>query len=375
MVLWCLWWRVGDGLVLCRWCCSAVFISLVMVFWFSDEHWWTFWSGFWAKSQIPIWICILCTFGQTSVAVARMSSDDASSVLMCWWRLGHVSVKSRWCVLMVLWCLWWWVGDGLVLSRWCCSAVFFSLVTVFWFSDEHWWTFWSGFCAKSQIPIWICILRTFGQTSVAVTRMSTEKASRLKNSCSRSCLGLVSVMCRSWFCVAWVMSRGVTVMSQSCFRDALLMSRGCRDDVSVMSRCCFSGVMVMSRCCFRNALLWCLGDVSMTFRWCLSDVSVLFWWCLCDVSVLSLPFFADVSVLFWCGLLVFWWCFGDVSVTCWWHLGHVSLKSPWCVAMVLWCLWWWVGDGLVLCRWCFFAFLMVFWLFGDEHWWTFWSEF
>ena len=63
----------------------------------------------------------------------------------------------------------------------------------------------------------ICILCTFGQTSVAVTRMSTEKASRLKNSCSRSCLGLVSVMCRSWFCVAWVMSRGVTVMSRSCF--------------------------------------------------------------------------------------------------------------------------------------------------------------
>ena len=52
---------------------------------------------------------------------------------------------------------------------------------------------------------------------------------------SRSCLGLVSVMCRSWFCVAWVMSQGVTVMSRSCFRNALLMSRGCRDDVSVTS--------------------------------------------------------------------------------------------------------------------------------------------
>ena len=34
---------------------------------------------------------------------------------------------------------------------------------------------------------------------------------------SRSCLRDVSV----WFCVAWVMSRGVTVMSRSCFRDAL----------------------------------------------------------------------------------------------------------------------------------------------------------
>ena len=51
------------------------------------------------------------------------------------------------------------------------------------------------------------------------------------------------------------MSRGVTVVSRSCFRDALLMSRGCRDDVSVVFWCCFSGVIVMSRSCFRNALL------------------------------------------------------------------------------------------------------------------------
>ena len=51
------------------------------------------------------------------------------------------------------------------------------------------------------------------------------------------------------------MSRGVTVMSPSCFRNALLMSRGCRGDVSVTSRCCFGGVMVMSPSCFRNALL------------------------------------------------------------------------------------------------------------------------
>ena len=51
------------------------------------------------------------------------------------------------------------------------------------------------------------------------------------------------------------MSRGVTVMSRSCFRNALLMSRGCRDDVSVTSWCCFGGVMLMSPSCFRNALL------------------------------------------------------------------------------------------------------------------------
>ena len=42
---------------------------------------------------------------------------------------------------------------------------------------------------------------------------------------SRCGFGEVSVMCRSWFCVAWVMSRGVTVMSRSCFRNALLMFR------------------------------------------------------------------------------------------------------------------------------------------------------
>ena len=51
------------------------------------------------------------------------------------------------------------------------------------------------------------------------------------------------------------MSRGVTVVSRSCFRDALLMSPGSRDDVLVTSRCCFGGVMVMSRSRFRNVLL------------------------------------------------------------------------------------------------------------------------
>ena len=88
----------------------------------------------------------MCTFGQTSVAVARMSSDDASSVLMCWWRLGHVSVKSRWCVVMVLWCLWWWVGDGSVLCRWCFFC-FGDGVLIFW------WTLMNiliGFLSKIQ---------------------------------------------------------------------------------------------------------------------------------------------------------------------------------------------------------------------------------
>ena len=46
--------------------------------------------------------------------------------------------------------------DGAVMfkmmSGWCLGVVslmlqccFFSLVMMFWFSDEHWWTFWSGF--------------------------------------------------------------------------------------------------------------------------------------------------------------------------------------------------------------------------------------
>ena len=45
-----------------------------------------------------------------------------------------------------------------------------------------------------QFEFVYCILCAFGQTSVAVARMSTDDASRLKNSCSRSCLGRVSVM-------------------------------------------------------------------------------------------------------------------------------------------------------------------------------------
>ena len=198
--------------------------------------------------------------------------------------------------------------------------------------------------------------------------MSTEKASRLKNSCSRSCLGLVSVMCRSWFCVAWVMSRGVTVMSRSCFRDALLMSRGCRDDVSVTSRCCFSGVMVMSRSCFPNALLWCLGDVSMTFRWCLSDVSVLFWWCLGLVSVLFCWCLRVVLVWF-C-----WFCVGVLGMFQW-RVGGISVFR-WSLHDV----WWWCCDvydheWVIVMAWCCLVDVAVlFFFFGDGvlivWWWT-----
>ena len=71
----------------------------------------------------------------------------------------------------------------------------------------------------------------FGQPSVAVARMSTDDASRLKSSCSRSCLGRVSVLSLSFF-----------------------------GDVSVLFWCCLGLVSVMSRSC--------LGRVS---------VSVLFW--------------------------------------------------------------------------------------------------
>ena len=106
------WWCLGHVSVVSRsclclfcWCLGVVLVLFLLFFWWC--------------------------FGDLSV--------------MCWWRLGHVSVKSPWCVVMVLWCLRWWVGDGLVLSRWCCSAVFIALVMMFWFSDEHWWTFRSGF--------------------------------------------------------------------------------------------------------------------------------------------------------------------------------------------------------------------------------------
>ena len=107
-----------------------------------------------------------------------------------------------------------------------------------------------GFSAKPQIPI----LVDCAPLRVPVAHMSTDDASKLKNSCSRTCLGLVSVMCQSWFCVAWVMSRGVTVMSRSCFRNALLMSRGCRGG-------CRDDVLVTPRVLFR----WCHVDVSVLF--------------------------------------------------------------------------------------------------------------
>ena len=82
--------------------------------------------------------------------------------------------------------------------------------------------------------------------------MPTDDASRLKNSCSRSCLGRVSVLSLSFFC-----------------------------DVSVLFWCCLGLVSVMSRSC--------LGRVS---------VSVLFWCCVGVVLVLFCWFFGGVLGIF-----------------------------------------------------------------------------
>ena len=76
-----------------------------------------------------------------------------------------------------------------------------------------------GFLSKIQNSNLICILCTFGQTSVAVARMSTDDASKLKSSCSRSCLG------RVWSCL-----RDVSVLVLCCLGDV----SGCHGHVSVL---------------------------------------------------------------------------------------------------------------------------------------------
>ena len=80
------------------------------------------------------------------------------------------------------------MGYGWVL----CRAVFFALVMVLcFFGDEHFdrvpkqnlkFQFEFVYCAPLGKPVY-----------TAVARMSTDDASRLTNSCSRSCLGPVSV--------------------------------------------------------------------------------------------------------------------------------------------------------------------------------------
>ena len=179
-----------------------------------------------------------------------MSSDDASSVLMSWWRLGHVSVKSWWCVFMVLWCLWWWVGDGLVLSRWGCGAVFFL-----------WW--WCFDCLVMNID------EHFDRVSKQNLKFQFEfvycaplgKPVKLWPVCRRRKLQdwkfMLSVVSRS--CL-----RDVSVLVLRCLGDV----SGCHGDVSVLFSWCFTDVAGMSR--------WCFGDVSVLFQWCHGDVSVLF---------------------------------------------------------------------------------------------------
>ena len=180
-----------------------------------------------------------------------------------------------------------------------------------------------------------------------------------------------------------VMSR---VIPRSGLGRVSVLSLSFLGDVSVLLWCCLGLVLVLS--CLRDVSVlfwWCLCDVVLSLCW-LGDVSVLFWWCFCDVSVMSrssrswsrscpcLFFLVMSSCLFWCCFVgfwvVFWGSFSDALVVGE-RLGHVSVKSPWCVVMVLWCLWWWVGDGLVflslMLQRCFFCFgdcVLIFW------WWT-----
>ena len=80
--------------------------------------------------------------------------------------------------------------------------------------------------------------------------MSTDDASRLKNSCPRSCLGRVSVLSLSFF-----------------------------GDISVLFWCCLGLVLVMSRSCLGLCpflvMCRCFGVVLLVFWWCFGDLSVL----------------------------------------------------------------------------------------------------
>ena len=159
----------------------------------------------------------------------------------------------------------------------------------------------------------------------------------------------VSVMYRSWFGVARLMSRWCLVMSRSCFGFVTVVSQRCFRDVSVMSRCCFGSQ-------------WCLGDVLVVFPGGLGFVKVgprftvmswwCFWWCFgyvflsfMDVSVIAGKCFSVTkeSRCFRHVLLMFWWSLSDVLVMS----RRVSVMSWWCVVMRLWCF----GDGVVMFWW------------------------
>ena len=203
---------LGVVLAMSLWCLGHVSVSVFF--------WWC------------LGVVLVCLFGFLMVFWGPFSDVLVAS--------RAYSVKSPWCVVMVLWCF-----DDEWLMAWCfvvdVAVLFFCFgdgVLIFWW----WWkTSNSNFCR-------LCTFARSCGPYVDGWCFKTEKF--MLSDMSRPCLGLVSVMCQSWFCVAWVMSRGVTVMSRSCFRNALLMSRGCRDDVSVTPR--------------------------VLFRWCHVDVSVLF---------------------------------------------------------------------------------------------------
>ena len=181
------------------------------------------------------------------------------------------------------------------------------------------------------------------------------------------CLGLVAlVMSRSWFGVAWVMSRQCGGMSGWCLcgfvsavcqgwhGNAWLMLSDLVGDVSksVLWWWCLRVALVMYRWRLR------LRDVSVVFEWRYSDVSVMLWWYLGpegrldDVSVMSR------SCRFWLGrcpgnnVIMSLSCLGRVSVVSRSRLGRVSVSSRWCLGLGLVWLEWCLAQCVGMSGWC-----------------------
>ena len=134
MVLWCLWWWVGDGLVLCRWCFFC-FGDGVLIVW-----WWTLMNiliGILSKIQnsnlnlyiVHLWAnqcscgsyvvgwCFKCfdmlvtsraCFGEILVMCVH---GAVMCMMMSGWWLGVVSLRLQCCFF-----LWWWCFDCLVMN-------------------------------------------------------------------------------------------------------------------------------------------------------------------------------------------------------------------------------------------------------------------
>ena len=198
-----LWWCLGDVSVVSR--------SCLCLFWVMSR---CCCGVVWVLSCLCVGsVMFRCCFGDVSVmsqsCLGRLSVVSRSCLCFFLVMSRAYSVKSPWCVVMVLWCLWWWVGDGLVLCRWCCSAVFFALVMVFWFFGDD------GFLSKTSNSNF-CRLCTFARSCgpyVDGWCFKTEKF--MLSDMSRPCLGLVSV---------------VSVLVLCCLGDV----SGCHGDVSVL---------------------------------------------------------------------------------------------------------------------------------------------